>query len=205
MNKTYSFSDWLSEFDGFGVPVGLMVEGKRENKTAFGGILTMLVFALSITYGGYLLFGMIVMSKTTFTSTSIPDFYNQFHVIPAVNGTDVNFNVAFGVFTSDLSTLENFAKYFTITANLFSYAQAGEVGTKIPMALLKDKTWTTVDNLNFYKDLKIHKCTNADNANFYDPNTNYETTINEVFPSMFCLENLEQINFYGNFNTDNSL
>ena len=42
----------------------------------------------------------------------------------------------------------------------------------------------------------------ADNAYFYPPNKNFASQVNAVFSLMYCIDNLDFLKFYGNFNTD---
>ena len=44
----------------------------------------------------------------------------------------------------------------------------------------------------------------ADNAYFYDPNKNFANSVNAIFSLMYCIDNLDFLKFYGNFNTDNT-
>jgi hypothetical protein len=64
--------------------------------------------------------------------------------------------------------------------------------------------WTTSDNQNYYQDVPYHQCTLQDNQGFYSANKNFAINANLIFSTMFCIDNLDFINFYGNFNTDNT-
>jgi hypothetical protein len=44
----------------------------------------------------------------------------------------------------------------------------------------------------------------ADNEYFYETNKNFAKTIGAIFSQMYCIDRLDLIRFYGNFNTDNS-
>ena len=63
--------------------------------------------------------------------------------------------------------------------------------------------WTTTDGSNFYRELPIHLCNDADRANFYAPNPNFAGEIDGLFNKLYCFDNLADLKMYGNFNTDN--
>ncbi len=58
--------------------------------------------------------------------------------------------------------------------------------------------------MNYWQELSFHKCTLEDNAGFYDPNKNFANSVNSIFSLMYCIDDLDLIKVYGNFNTDNS-
>ncbi len=61
--------------------------------------------------------------------------------------------------------------------------------------------WVTSDNIDFYKNFDVHKCTAKDLERMYPANDNYAGQIDLLFEKMFCFDPNE-IELYGNFNTD---
>ncbi len=98
-------------------------------------------------------------------------------------------------------------QYFKLRVRNYAYIPPqGGVGSDVPNAFTKSASdgWSTGDSMNYYQEISFHKCTLADNADFYPPNKNFANTVNAIFALMYCIDNLDFLKFYGNFNTDNT-
>lgn len=107
----------ISGMDKIGEPVGFSVQGRSTFKTKLGGCLTVLYTIITLLYvadKGLILFQRL---GSSYSQSIFPNFFDQSNVISSVQkeidkfGNVTNstgFNVAFGVFTSDLKPLKNF-------------------------------------------------------------------------------------------------
>ena len=68
--------------------------------------------------------------------------------------------------------------------------------------MLPDDTWETLDGINFKKTLPIHVCTRNDLPNFYPANGNFAGAVAGMFTKMYCVDDVKNINLWGNFNSD---
>jgi hypothetical protein len=103
--------------------------------------------------------------------------------------------------------MTDFEQYFKLRVRNFStVSNSWGFGATIPDAFTKSPSdgWTTTDKINYWQDISYHKCTFEDNVGFYPPNENFVNTIQTIFPHMYCVDNLDLIKIYGNFNTDNT-
>lgn len=79
------------------------------------------------------------------------------------NATHTGFNVAFGLLHDNFTQVRNIEEYFVLTARLYRTVNKPVKDPKFDV----DKTWTSVDNRNYYKDIPFHKCNDEDRKKIY--------------------------------------